>query len=74
MKRGDMAWLCLAAGIVVYEALCPPGQLMSEAVDGYRRHHPFITNATIFYIAMHLLRQWPRRIDPLYHLATLASR
>jgi len=74
VKHGDIAWLSLAAGIVVYEALCPPGQLMSEAVDRYRRRHPFITNATIFYIAMHLLRQWPRRMDPLHQFAARVSR
>jgi len=69
MKHADYAWAALAAGIVSYEAACPPGQLLSEAVDRYRVRHPFLTNATIAYIALHLLRQWPRRFDPLTQLA-----
>ena len=69
MKHADVAWIALAASIVLYEAAAPPGQLLSQAVDRYRAKHPFLTNATILYIAMHLLRQWPRRADPLHHLA-----
>jgi len=74
MKHGDVAWLTLAAGIVLYEVAAPKGELLSEAVDRYRRRHPVITNGTIFYIAMHLLRQWPKRIDPLHQIAVRASR
>ena len=74
MKHGDIAWVSVAAAIILYEALCPPGQLMSEAVDRYRRRHPFITNGIIFYIAMHLMRQWPRKIDPLHQFAARVSR
>ena len=74
MKHGDVAWIVLAAGIVIYEAACPPNQLMSEAVDRYRARHPFITNTVIAYVALHLLRQWPRRIDPLHQIAVRVSR
>jgi hypothetical protein len=69
MKHADYAWAALAAGVVAYEAAAPPGQLLSEAVDRYRVRHPFVTNGAIFYVAMHLLRQWPARIDPLHQLA-----
>jgi hypothetical protein len=74
VKHGDVAWLVMVAGIVIYEASCPPNQLLSEAVDRYRRRHPFLTNTTICYVALHLMRQWPRRIDPLHHLAARAGR
>jgi len=74
MKHADYAWAALAAGIVSYEAACPPGQLLSEAVDRYRVRHPFLTNATIAYIALHLLRQWPRRFDPLTQLAVKLNK
>jgi len=74
MKHGDVAWIALAAGVAIYEASCPDNELLSEAVDRYRRRHPFLTNATILYISLHLLRQWPRRIDPLHHLAVKARR
>jgi hypothetical protein len=69
VKHGDVAWIALAAGIVLYEVAAPKGELLSEAVDRYRRHHPFVTNGVIAYLSLHLLRQWPRRIDPLTQLA-----
>lgn len=69
MKHADYAWAALAAGIVTYEASCPRGELLSEAVDRYRVVHPLIINGAILYLALHLLRCWPRRIDPLAHLA-----
>jgi hypothetical protein len=74
MKHGDVAWIVLAAGIVIYEAAAPKGELLSEAVDRYRRHHPFVTNGVIAYLSLHLLRQWPRRIDPLHQIAVRVSR
>ena len=48
MKHGDAAWATLALGVLLYEFFAPPGQLLSEACDRYRRRHPFITNAAIF--------------------------
>jgi len=74
MKHGDVAWIVLAAGIVIYEAAAPQGELLSEAVDRYRQHHPFLTNGVIAYLSLHLLRQWPRRIDPLHQIAIRVSR
>ena len=43
MKHADIAWLALAAGIVIYEAAAPTDQLLSQAVDRYRAKHPFIS-------------------------------
>ena len=74
MKHADIAWLALAAGIVLYEAAAPPGQLLSQAVDRYRAKHPFITNGVILYISLHLLRQWPRRADPLHQIAVKLNK
>jgi hypothetical protein len=74
MKHADIAWIALAAGIVIYEAAAPTDQLLSQAVDRYRAKHPFITNGVIFYIAMHLLRQWPKRADPLHQLAVKLNK
>lgn len=67
--HGDYAWLCIAAGVGVYEAFSPPGELLSEAADRYRSRHPILTDALIVYVAAHLLRLWPARIDPLTRLA-----
>jgi hypothetical protein len=74
MKHADYAWAALVAGIVTYEAACPPGQLLSEAVDRYRIRYPFVINGAILYISLHLLRQWPKRIDPLHRLAVKLNK
>jgi len=71
MRPADYAWLALAAAIVAYEAASPPGELLSEAVDRYRRRHPIATDLAIVYVAAHLLRRWPPKFDPLHRLASL---
>jgi hypothetical protein len=74
MKHGDAAWAALALGVLLYECFAPPGQLMSEACDKYRIRHPILTNTVIVFLAGHLLRVWPRPIDPLHQLAVRANR
>jgi hypothetical protein len=69
MKPSDYAWLTLAVGIITYEIKSPPGELLSQAVDRYRRRHPIATDIAIVYIAAHLLRRWPQRLDPLHRIA-----
>ena len=74
MKHGDAAWATLALGVLLYECCAPPGQLLSEAVDKYRDRHPILTNSVIVFLAGHLLRIWPRHIDPLHQLAVRVNR
>ena len=74
MRPADLAWIVLAAAITAYEAASPPGELLSEAVDRYRKHHPIITDAAIIYLAAHLLRRFPPRLDPLHQLAVRLGR
>jgi len=74
MRPSDKAWLTLATCILCYEASCGTDELLSAACDRYRRRHPIVTDLTIVYIAAHLLRRWPARIDPLHHLATRLGR
>jgi len=74
MKHGDAAWATLALGVLLYECCAPPGQLLSEAVDKYRERHPILTNSVIVFLAGHLLRIWPRHIDPLHQLAVRVNR
>lgn len=69
MHRGDWAWSAIAAGVIAYEASCPPGELLSEAVDRYRAARPIATHLAVVYLAAHLLRRWPQRADPLTVLA-----
>ena len=74
MKHGDAAWAAIGLAVLVYELSAPPGQLLSEAVDKYRDRHPILTNSLILFLAGHLLRIWPRPIDPLHQLAVRANR
>lgn len=69
LEHSDVAWLTLAAAVVCYELLAPPGQLLSEACDRYRQRHPLVVGAAVVMVAAHLLRALPHRVDPLHHLA-----
>jgi len=74
MRHGDWAWLALAGGVCAYEAYAAysNAELLSEACDRYRQRHPVLTRAVIVYLAGHLTRTVPQRIDPLHRMA--ASR
>lgn len=74
MERADWAWCAIAVGVIAYEYKAPPGQLLSQAVARYRDRHPVITNLAVTYVAAHLLRRWPARIDPLHRLAARMGR
>lgn len=77
MRAADKGWLALAVGVLAYEAKAATRlewELLSEAIDRYRRRHPYLTDATIFYIALHLLRAIPNRIDPLHVVAGWIGR
>lgn len=72
----DRAWLALAAGVTVYElaAARREWELLSEAADRHRSRHPWLVHAVVIYLAAHLLRRWPRNLDPLGLLARLSRR
>lgn len=74
LEHSDVAWLTLAAAVVCYELLAPPGQLLSEACDRYRRRRPLLTRAVIVGVGAHLLRVIPPRLDPLHHVAVRVFR
>lgn len=74
MRAGDYAWLGLTVGVVVYEAAAPTGELLSEAADRARTAHHVLVPAAILYVAGHLLRIWPKQVDPLTRLAGLLRR
>ena len=69
MSHSDWAWIALAAAVLGYEIIAPPGQLLSHAAARYRRAHPILTDVTIAYFALHLAQRWPARIDPLHRIA-----
>ena len=66
--------MAIAVFVVVYELACPPGQLLSQAMDGYRAAHPVLVWICVVYTAGHLLRVWPAAVDPLSLLWTWLGR
>lgn len=73
-RPADKAWVALTVGVLAWEALAPDGELLSEAVDRYRRRRPFLTRLIIVYLSAHLSRIVPRRLDPLHRLARFGGR
>lgn len=69
MRPADKAWLVLAASVAVWDAACPPGEMLSEASARYTRAHRVLWPTAIVYTAGHLMHVWPRRVD----LFTLAA-
>ena len=72
MRPGDYAWLALAAAVLGYEIAAATRRdwdLLSEAAARYRAGHPVITHLTVVYLAGHLTRRWPARVDPLHRMA-----
>lgn len=74
MTAGDRAWLALAAGVVAYDVMAQPGEMLSQRMDAYRQRHPILTHLVIIYLAAHLTRRWPAHVDPLHRLAQRANR
>lgn len=77
MRPADRAWLGLAAAVTVYEvAACrrPGWELLSQAADRHRARHPVAVHLAAVYLAAHLTRRWPARLDPLHRLADGMSR
>lgn len=76
MRAADWGWLGVGAGVLAYEAHAArlDWELLSEAADRYRLRHPILTDLTICYLALHLLRAIPPRWDPLHLLAERVSR
>lgn len=77
-RPADLAWAAIGFGVLAYEAVASTRrhdwELLSEACDRYRKHHPIITHGTIVYLAAHLTRRVPRAVDPLHRLAVLWGR
>jgi hypothetical protein len=86
VRAADRAWITLAAGVVAYEvaASLRGWELLSTAMDRYRgeglRRDDYAElarrgiDAVIAYLALHLMRRWPRRWDPLSRLTEWLAR
>ena len=77
VRPADKAWLALVTYIVLYEALCEAGELMSEGYDRYVDKHPVAARVAPFVVAAHLTNLLPTQLDPLawvFYATRLASR
>lgn len=69
--------LASTIAVVAYElAACriPHWELLSEAVDRHRARYPRLVHIGIAYLAAHLTRRIPARLDPLTQATRLAAR
>lgn len=74
MQPGDRAWIALGAGVAAWDAVSPPGQMLSERSLAYRRAHAILWCGLVTYIAGHLMHVWPARVDVLTRLAQALGR
>jgi hypothetical protein len=63
VRAADAAWAALIGGIIGYELLSPPGELLSEGADRYPR---WLVWPVVAATAAHLVRALPSEYDP-YH-------
>lgn len=61
MRSGDVAWLAILAGVIVYELAAD--DLLSEATERYVVRHPVLTRIGIIAIAGHLACLMPTAVD-----------
>lgn len=71
MRAGDIAWCAMGAGVLVYEALAPEDELLSESVDRALLRQPTITRIAIALVACHLLNLLPTWADPFHYIGRM---
>lgn len=72
MRPADRAWLAIMSGGAAYEVIAflrRDWELLSAAFDRYRAARPILAHVGVIYLALHLLRRFPPRFDPLARLA-----
>lgn len=67
----NRAWAVLGSAVVVYEIVCPPGELLSQGVDRWLINHPIATTVAVATTAAHLLNLLPALVDPYVTLNLL---
>lgn len=74
-RPASVAWGVLAAGVVAYDVLCPPGETLSEGVDRAleRQRGKWLALGGIAITAAHLANMIPEQVDP-FHRATQFKR
>ena len=71
LRPGDIAWIVLVAGVVLYEVCSPEDELLSDAADRYMYRRPWVTRLVVSSVALHLTNHLPDRVDPLHLIARL---
>lgn len=71
MNPADWAWVGIGVAVLGYETIAArkEWEYLSEAVDKYRKNHPWITYGCIGYLSAHLVRLIPKPLDPLHIVA-----
>lgn len=64
----------LGAGILIWDAVAPPKQMLSERSAVYTRTRPVLWCGGVVYVAGHLMHIWPPTLDPLTRLAAALGR
>jgi hypothetical protein len=68
LRPADRAWITLAVGVVAWDVLCEPGEMLSEASARYAKKHPVVAYAVIGSVAAHLTARIPPWVDPIHGL------
>lgn len=68
-REAFLAWCVLMTGVLIYEALAPEGQLLSEGMDRACVKHPLATRMVIVVLSLHLTGWLPDKFDPLHIMA-----
>lgn len=66
MRPSGKAWVALIVGVVLWDVLCEPGEMMSEASARYAKAHPVMAYLVIGSVAAHLVDRIPKRVDPIH--------
>lgn len=68
VKRADAAWIALLVSVVVYEAMAPEGELLSEGWDRYLQSSPVLARLLPLVVTLHVINALPARFDPVSRL------
>lgn len=74
LRPSDRAWLTLAGAVVVWDAVCPRGEMLSEASGRYVAARPLLARVLIVYTAGHLMHVWPPGSDAFTLVARAFGR
>ena len=71
MRPADRAWIALTTGVVIWDVVCEPGEMLSEASARYAKAHPVLAYAVIGSVAAHLANRIPKRFDPIHGIGAV---